>query len=132
MGCVKCDHNARNVRQSDAFNDIGAWDVSNVVVMSEMFFLSDTFNQYIGDWDVSSVTNMRDMFNDADAFNQEIGADVSNVNTMKSMFAQNLSRDISGWDVSNVMDMESMFYNADGFNQDPRVGVPGTIRATKF
>ena len=78
------------------------------------------------------------MFNDADAFNQEIGGwDVSNVNTMKSMFAQNLSfnGDISGWDVSNVMDMESMFYNADGFNQDLS-GWCGSfsvfIRATKF
>ena len=38
---VPADHNARNVHNLHAFNgDIGAWDVSNVVVMSEMFFLS--------------------------------------------------------------------------------------------
>ena len=49
-------------RATDFNQDIGSWDVSNVINMDGMFTES-LFNQDIGSWDVSNVTDMDDMFN---------------------------------------------------------------------
>lgn len=70
-----------------AFNqNIGAWNVGNVVNMSSMFRSASSFNQNIGLWDTSNVTNMSNMFLSATQFNQNLGAwDVSNVTNMASM-----------------------------------------------
>jgi surface protein len=47
---------------ADAFNqDIGRWNVGEVVNMSWMFTYAKTFNQDIGDWNVGKVTNMHSM-----------------------------------------------------------------------
>jgi len=84
-------------RDATAFNqDIGGWDVSNVVTMSQTFQGATSFNQDIGSWDTSNVTSMDNMFRGAFNFNQ----------------------DISGWSVSNVTSMGSMFNAASAFNQD--------------
>ena len=95
--------------------DIGLWDVSNVVNMSYMFMYAISFNQDIGEWDVSSVTYMSCMFHTARSFNQYIGRwDVTNVTRMKGMFynAWQFNQDIGGWDTSIVTDMSSMFWGA--------------------
>jgi surface protein len=74
-----------------AFNqNIGSWNVSNVINMTTMFLNASAFNQNIGSWNVSNVTNMPSMFFGATAFNQNIGS----------------------WNVSNVTDMTNMFFNA--------------------
>ena len=114
-----------------AFNQgIGAWDVSSVTDIREMFRSSD-FNQDISAWDVSSVTNMSLMFgstfyNHGASFNQDIGVwDVSSVIDMSAMFsASNFNQDISAWDVSSVTDMSAMFSSTSGTTQ----GLPAQQR----
>ena len=101
--------------------DIGSWDVSNVINMNGMFFKAISFNQYIGSWNVSNVTSMSVMFFNALSFNQDIGGwNVSNVTTMTSMFynASVFNQNIGSWNVSNVTSMDGMFDRASLFNQD--------------
>jgi surface protein len=101
--------------------DIGSWDVSNVIYMSSMFESASSFNQNIGGWNVSNVTDMSYMFSNARSFNQNIGAwDISKVTGMIDMFfnAKVFNQNIGGWDVSKVTDMSFMFYNAISFNQN--------------
>ena len=69
------------------FNNIGAWDVSNVVSMRACFYMNRTFNQNINNWNVSNVTTMYDMFAGAQSFNQPLNYwDVSSVTNMYGMF----------------------------------------------
>tara|TARA_B100001175_G_scaffold136897_1_gene116359 strand:+ start:368 stop:1729 length:1362 start_codon:yes stop_codon:yes gene_type:complete len=103
------------------FNEnIGSWDVSNVVDMSFMFYSAKSFNQDISRWEVSNVINMRGQFQCAQSFNKNIGAwNVSNVTNMNILFlkADSFNQDIGNWDVSKVKDMGGMFYNNPSFNQ---------------
>jgi surface protein len=69
------------------FNNIEAWDVSNVVSMRACFYMNRTFNQNINNWNVSNVTTMYDMFAGAQSFNQPLNYwDVSSVTNMYGMF----------------------------------------------
>ena len=114
--------NMKNLNFGQIFNeDIGKWNVSNVIDMSFMFAHARSFNQDIGKWDVSNVNNMDAMFYNARSFNQDIGNwDVSSVTNMKYMFyeAEKFNQNIGQWDVSSVTNMESMFRNTVEFNQD--------------
>ena len=79
--------------------DISDWDVSNIKLMSGMFFMCKELKS-VGDiskWNVSKVTDMNSMFNGCNEL-EFIG-------------------DISDWNVSNVKNMEGMFYNSK-FNGD--------------
>ena len=101
--------------------DIGDWDVSNVRNMYGMFKGASSFSQDIGNWNVSSVIDMTGMLKDTISFNQDIGDwNVSNVMRMGFLFygTTSFDQDISNWDVSNVMNMWSMFTGATAFNQD--------------
>ena len=42
--------------------DMSKWDVSSVIDMDGMFWITASFNRDISKWDVSSVTNMGGMF----------------------------------------------------------------------
>ncbi|MCH6202129.1 DUF285 domain-containing protein [Aquiflexum sp. LQ15W] len=97
--------------------DIGNWDVSNVINMRFMFSGS-TFNKPIGNWNVSNVTNMNGMFG-ISQFNQDIGNwDVSKVTNMQFMFERSqFNQDIGNWVVSNVTEMNFMFATSP-FNQN--------------
>ncbi|MEP2758765.1 MAG: BspA family leucine-rich repeat surface protein [Hyphomicrobiales bacterium] len=101
--------------------DIGGWDTSNVVQMSNMFDRASSFNQDIGDWDTGSVIFMGAMFQHARAFDQDIGDwDTSHVEYFTLMFneATSFNQDISGWDTSAVQAMGQMFDGATSFDQD--------------
>lgn len=101
--------------------DIGGWDTSNVVQMSNMFDRASSFNQDIGDWNTSSVNDMGAMFQHARAFDQDIGDwDTSHVEYFTLMFedATSFNQDISGWDTGNVINMHNMFMGATFFDQD--------------
>jgi len=89
--------------------NIGNWDVSNVIYMRGMFYGSN-FNQPIGNWDVSNVTNMDGMF-DSSKFNQPIeNWDVSKVTIMSGMFQNSdFNQPIGNWDVREVINMAAMF-----------------------
>ena len=103
--------------------DISYWDVSNVIDMSNMFFLC-TELESVGDisgLDISSVTDMSYMFAFCKKFNQDLSKwNVSNVNDMSYMFAfcKKFNQDISRWDVSSVITMFNMFLGCEFFNQD--------------
>ena len=116
-GIINCDDSFFH-----EFNeDIGSWDVSNVVDMSFMFYSAKSFNQDISRWDVSSVANMRGQFFCAQSFNKNIGPwNVSSVTNMNRMFlkADSFNQDIGSWNVSSVKDMGAMFYNNPSFNQN--------------
>jgi surface protein len=100
---------------------IGAWDVSEVTDMWELFRGASAFNDDISGWDTSSVTDMCFMFNGALAFNGDVsGWDTSRVTNMYYMFqgATAFNGDVSGWDTSSVTDMRCMFREARAFNGD--------------
>lgn len=89
--------------------DIGNWDLANVMDVSNMFLNATDFDQDIGDWDVFNVTDMANMFEGATSFNQNLEKwDVSNVEKMVDMFKgsgmtnTNISNTLSGWVDPNV------------------------------
>jgi surface protein len=100
---------------------IASWDVSQVTVMSYLFYRADRFTGDLSKWDVSNVTNMESMFFSAENFDSDLSKwIVSNVTNMVSMFdgAPSFKGDLSGWDVSNVTNMTHLFHGAAKFNAD--------------
>jgi surface protein len=111
----------RNARAAIFNEDISAWDVSKVSLISRMFFYADSFNQDISSWDVSKVSNMYAMFYRAATFDQDLSSwNMSRVEDMQSMFdgASSFNKDLSAWDVSKVSSIMYMFHEAASFNQD--------------
>ena len=127
---------AEPVGQSATYGDnIGAWDVSGVTVMTELFkhgrskfnangveaagtLDASGFNEDLSSWNTSLVTDMRSMFYRAYAFNQPLDWNVSQVTDMNHMFfnARAFNQPLD-WDVSKVTNMEGMFWEAAAFNQ---------------
>jgi surface protein len=120
--------NVQNViNMSSMFNNatsfnqnIGLWDVYNVTDMSNMFNNATNFNQDISLWNVQNVINMSNMFNNATSFNENIGLwNVQNVINMSDMFASSkFNQPIGNWNVQNVINMSAMFAGCTDFNQD--------------
>jgi uncharacterized repeat protein (TIGR01451 family) len=60
---------------NDSFNqDLGNWNVSNVMIIDYMFSNATAFNQDISSWDVSNINNIVWMFNNASSFNQNLSS----------------------------------------------------------
>ncbi len=130
----------------DLKDQIGNWDMSNIISISRMFsgctiFNEDirgwtfrkltttyyafrdaiNFNQDISNWDMSQVDDMGGMFFRAKAFNQPIGNwTLNEVGYMTSFLeeASSFNQDLSNWNMSDVYDIRYMFYGASSFNQD--------------
>lgn len=119
-------------RNNSSFNqNIGSWNISSVSSISEMFYNATTFNQNISSWNTSNVTNMRFAFSNADAFNQPIGTwNTSNVTNMERMFLNNnvFNQNIGSWNTGKVTNMHSMFSSAIAFNQN--IGSWNTSKVT--
>lgn len=106
---------------NESFNqDIGAWNVSAVFCMDQMFDDAKGFDNggspSIGNWDTSYVVDFFAMFRDAEAFSQDIGGwDVSNARTLSTMFREtkSFSYDLNSWNTSNVKSLKSMFSYSD-------------------
>jgi surface protein len=95
-------------------------DLSMVTEMNSMFNGS-SFNQDIGNWDLSNVQNIAYMFANNAVFNQDIsGWNVSNVTDMTRVFrfATSFNQDLSSWNVGMVISMERMFGDATSFDQN--------------
>ncbi|MCF1750882.1 BspA family leucine-rich repeat surface protein [Mariniradius sediminis] len=86
---------------------------SLVTDMSYLFYGVST-DQPIGNWDVSNVTSMKGMF--AGYFSEYVGDPWGNDNSPEHWIFFN--QPIGEWDVSQVTNMDSMFYDNKGFNQD--------------
>ncbi len=82
--------------------DISKWDVSNVTIMSRMFYFT-SFNGDISEWNTGNVKYMSEMFRDS-LFNRDISKwDVFNVTDMTNMFEESkFNGDISKWEVSHL------------------------------
>ncbi len=99
---------------------LGAWNVSNVTDMANMFFGCVAFNQPLGSWNVSNVENMTSMFNGCASFNQPLNMwNMRHVRTMIGMFngCAKFNQPLGSWNVSNVENMASMFNGCASFNQ---------------
>lgn len=111
----------RNTEEAiERYGPIGTWDVSAVLLMTNIFNGLSNFNEDISGWDVSNVRFMRNMFDGATSFNQPLNSwDVSNVICMDDMFlnASSFNQPLDHWDVSKVTSMNRMFRGAARFNQ---------------
>jgi len=74
--------------------------------MTNTFYNATTFNQNIGSWDISNVISIGQMFGNAVAFNNAGSPDIGKWDTSKVQFmfftfynATNFNQDISAWNV---------------------------------
>jgi surface protein len=101
--------------------DIGLWNVSNVISMESMFYLASAFNNggsnSIQNWSAPLCENFSTMFTAATSFNQpltNLASTLSVGSQMLAMFADTslFNQDIGGWNVLKVSNMSYMFYNS--------------------
>ena len=109
---------------TSSFNqNIGNWNVSSVINMSEMFSFAGAFNQNLNNWNVLAVTDMTEMFLYATSFNQSLAAWGPKFNPMV-----NLTRMLnnSGLNITN--------YDATltGFNAANVTGITFGANALKY
>lgn len=83
--------------------------------------------------DLSNVTSMKNMFAGSQSLNSPFNLnfwDISNVSNLSGMFfnCDNFNQALSQWDTSNVTDMSSMFEEAISFNQN--IGTWNTSNVT--
>jgi len=87
--------------------NVGAWNVSNVTDMTNVFRNTNNFNNAgsnsMNSWNVSNATNMTNMFNTAIAFNNGSASGVSTPGLT--------------WSASKCISFECMFGRATIFNQ---------------
>ena len=105
----------KNCRNLTYIDDINNWDVSNVVLMYQMFNGCDSFSYVdLSNWNAPKVTNLSEMFNSCDKLvDVKLGTFGDKLIYMNYLFAycNNLkSVDVSKIDTSNVMYMNHMFY----------------------
>mgnify|MGYP001678175980 FL=1 len=100
------------------------WNTSTITNMGSAFSDTENFNQNIGSWDVSNVVFAGGLFNNATAFNNGGSDSIKNWNTgkmtaMNAMFqnAVKFNQLIGSWDVSKAELMSEMFNGARAFNQ---------------
>ncbi len=113
--------------------DIGNWNVSNVVSMTSLFEAASKFNNggnpSIGNWVTTSLTALNFTFSIAVDFNQPLNWNMSNVgnfsNTFNgaSKFNNGLASGVSGvmsWTLNTTSSvaMNNMFLSCIAFNQD--------------
>jgi len=90
------------------------WDVSNVTIMTNLFYGCADFNADISGWNVSNVTNMQEMFHGCTNFNRDISRwNVSNVTNMQEMFAscEMFNCDLKSWNVCKVNNRQNIFFD---------------------
>ncbi|KAF2507137.1 BspA family leucine-rich repeat surface protein [Flavobacterium zhairuonense] len=110
-------------------NRANEWDTSGVTNMNYMFLQSNSFNQDLGNWNVSNVLDFTNMFNAAPsgAFNNGGSSSINNwnINTsggvlMTNMFNNQTSfnQSLGNWNMTGVTAIDGMFNGCSSFNQD--------------
>lgn len=111
---------------------LDTWDTGSVSSMQDMFNRTDVFDQDIGNWDVGNVVTAHGMFEGALAFNSKPtsgnwGANLPAGDTvnLSAMFAGNdvFNQDVGYFDTSRVHTMSGMFDHASTFNNGGVGGV---------
>ena len=108
---------------------INEWNMSNITVISYMFYLAIKFNSNVSNWNVSNIILFTYAFNST-VFNNGYASGIANQLTwntssctnMDGMFQScpafnsNLGTGTTPWDVSKVTSFASMFNGASNFN----------------
>ena len=121
IGDLNCCFRAEDHDWAGLTADLGAWDVSSVTDMEEMFTGQSNFNGDLSKWDVSKVESMHRMFAYCRKFNRDLSKwDVHEVRSMAGMFrfCWAFNGDVSTWNVHKVENMWEMFQGCVNFNGD--------------
>ena len=101
--------------------DLGAWDISRVETLNQLFRWSTVSTPNVSGWDTSNVHHIGQLADGASNFND----DISNWNTQNVAYmyrafkgASNFQGDLSRWNTSSVVKMEWAFEGASSFNSD--------------
>ncbi len=83
---VVMDSYFRNCTSIVDIPNIGSWDLSTILSLSNTFFGATSFNADISGWDVSTVTNFSSTLRSCPAFSYSIGSwDISNATTISQI-----------------------------------------------
>lgn len=128
FGCTNTNTNVIGTFNNSGSDSIKNWNVSNVTNMQQMFQMQRDFNQNIGAWDVSKVVVFGSMFfmlpSITSSFNNGGSDSIKNWNmnsavTASFMFeyATAFNQPINNWDMSKMALINRMFRGAGSFNQ---------------
>jgi surface protein len=101
--------NTKIVNEGDEINEYIAWDVSNVIVMRDMFRGAKQYNQPMNEWKTDSLIDTPVMFRGCSMFNQDLSSwNISNVNNMLNMLdnsalsVENYNNTLNSWSSQTV------------------------------
>ena len=103
------------------YGPIEEWDMSEVKILSYLFWKKETVNANLSNWDVSSVTSMDRTFHNAREFTSDLANwVVSSVTNMQETFyeTKKFNSDLSNWQVGKVTTMKKTFWGAKLFDSD--------------
>lgn len=86
----------RNCKLLNGPNNIGSWDVSNVVIFEQIFSYCESFNQPLNNWNLQNANSIAGLFGFAKSFNQPLNK----------------------WNINKAVIIHYMFLNASAFNQN--------------
>jgi len=113
-----------------AYGPIGQWNTTAVTSMANAFQNRDTFNEDLGSWDMSNVVTPAFMFLGATSFNNGGSDSINNWDMtgvpngaaagLASMFqnATSFNQPLGNWDVTEIANFTDIFNGATSFNQD--------------
>lgn len=103
----------RNCTTLTTINNVNLWDTSNIQYMIAMFQGASNFNDNIGNWDMSQVINTSTMFFNALLFNNGNNSsinnwDVGNLVNASNMFrrAFDFQQPIDSWNIYNLLNAQ--------------------------
>lgn len=101
--------------------DLGAWDVSRVQTLNQLFRWSTVSTANISGWDTRKVQHIGQLAEGAGNFNDDISNwNTENVVAMYRAFkgASSFQGDLSRWNTSSVVKLNWAFDGASSFNSD--------------
>ena len=109
-------------RDCFSFNgDLSAWDVSSIIIFSQMFFNCVSFNKSLNNWDTRSMQTMDYILYNCNQYNQDMDNwDTSRCTNMSTalMSCSNFNGNVSTWNTQFVTNMSQLFRSCYPINQD--------------